>query len=73
MYMVLGSSGEGNKRNIDHPALPFTSAKAGSVVMDIDGDTLISRYITADGSVEDEFRIVKTDSATKPSMTCQAN
>lgn len=73
MYMVLGSSGEGNKRNIIHPALPYASAKAGSVVMDIDAETLTSRYITADGSVEDEFRIVKTQSDAKPAMTCQAN
>lgn len=70
MYMVLGSSGEGNKRGIDHPALPFTSDQAGSVVLDIDGQTLTSRYITASGAIEDQFRLTKIDSARKPASTC---
>ncbi len=60
MYMVLGSSGEGNQRGTEHPALPFASAKAGSVVLDIDGVALTSRYITANGRVEDIFRITKS-------------
>lgn len=66
MYMVLGSSGEGNKRGIEHPALPFASARAGSVVLDIDGSTLTSRYITANGSVEDIFRMTKFNTGSKP-------
>ena len=69
MYMVLGSSGEGNKRGIDHPALPFTSAKAGSIVLDINATTLTSRYITADQTVEDRFRIIKSATG-KPVANC---
>jgi len=72
MYMVLGSSGEGNKRNIEHPALPVTSAKAGTIVLDIDAKTLTSRYITADGSEEDPFQIIKQQSDIKPSTECRA-
>jgi predicted phosphodiesterase len=73
MYMVLGSSGEGNKRNINHPALPFTSAKAGTIVLDIDEQSLTSRYITADGMEEDPFRIIKQPSDVKPATECRAN
>lgn len=70
MYMVLGSSGEGNKRNIDHPALPVTSAKAGTIVLDIDATTLTSRYVTADGMAEDPFQIIKTETSNVPKMNC---
>ena len=60
MYMVLGSSGEGNKGPFDHPALPIHSDQPGSLVLDIVGDTLTARYITASGEIGDEFRIEKT-------------
>ncbi len=70
MYMVLGSSGEGNQRNIEHPALPFTSANAGTIVLDVDATTLTSRYVTADGTVEDPFSIIKKLSDTLPATTC---
>ena len=70
MYMVLGSSGEGNQRAIDHPALPFTSALAGSVLLDINEKTLSSRYITAKGTIEDPFRIVRQETKDRPVTTC---
>lgn len=59
IYMVLGSSGEGNKGRFDHPALPIHSAQAGSVVVDIQGDRLSSRYITESGQVFDRFDLYK--------------
>jgi len=59
MYMVLGSSGEGNQGRFDHPALPIASAKAGSVFLDIDNKTLRSRYVTEDGNIFDSFTIRK--------------
>ncbi len=61
MYMVLGSSGEGNQGRFDHPALPIASAKAGSVIIDIDNQFLRSRYITEDGKIFDQFTIRKPD------------
>lgn len=70
MYMVLGSTGEGNRRAIDHPALPITSAKAGSVVLDVDEQSMRSRYITASGTVEDPFRLVRQTTTDKPATTC---
>jgi 3',5'-cyclic AMP phosphodiesterase CpdA len=66
MYMVLGSSGEGNQRGIDHPALPFTSALAGSVVLDVSEKSLSSRYITAKGTVEDRFRLIRSETKDRP-------
>lgn len=58
IYMVLGSSGEGNRGPFDHPALPFFSEQAGTVVLDLD-DTLTSRYVTQNGEVFDTFSLSK--------------
>jgi len=66
MYMVLGSSGEGNQGRFDHPALPIASAKAGSVFLDIDNESIRSRYVTEDGDVIDKFVIRKA--STSPAL-----
>lgn len=73
MYMVLGSSGEGNRGPFGHPALPVHSEEPGSLVLDIVGDTLTARYITASGEIDDEFRIIKKEQeGTQPvRQTCQ--
>lgn len=63
LYMVLGSSGEGNRGPFDHPALPVHSDQPGSLVLDIVDDTLTARYITASGEIGDEFRIEKSAQA----------
>ncbi len=66
MYMVLGSSGEGNQGRFDHPALPIASAKAGSVFLDIDSESLRSRYISEDGDIFDQFVIRKITTPSIP-------
>jgi hypothetical protein len=60
--MVMGASGEGNQGRFDHPALPIASAHAGSIVLDLSGETLRSQFISAEGTVLDSFKIYKSHS-----------
>jgi hypothetical protein len=59
MYIVVGSSGEGNKVKHLHPAMVETSDQPGSMIVDVQGKTLTGRYLTADGKVTDRFSITK--------------
>lgn len=60
LYMVLGSSGQGmSNGRLDHPAMPTATGKSGSVVLDIDDETLHSQFISVNGEVLDEFLIFK--------------
>jgi hypothetical protein len=60
LYMVLGSSGEGaSDAHFGHPAMPVASSEPGSVVLDINGEFIHSRFIASSGEVLDEFMIHK--------------
>lgn len=59
MYLVEGSSGEGNPVNHRHPAMVVSSAQPGSLLVDIQGQTLTGRYLTATGEITDTFTITK--------------
>lgn len=72
MYMVVGSSGEGNKVKQLHPAMVTTSDKAGSLLLDIQGQQLTGRYLTDSGVVADQFTITKGVNPTAPrSHSCK--
>ena len=60
VYVVNGSSGwiSGCCRGI-HPAMYRSLAAIGSLVLDIDGDTLQGSFVRADGVVDDYFTILK--------------
>lgn len=66
MYMVLGSSGEGNKIAQRHPAMAVSSDNAGSLILDIDGQQLTGRYLNATGVIEDSFVITKGTNEAAP-------
>ena len=71
MYMVVGSSGEGNKVKQLHPAMVTASDKAGSLIIDIQGQVLSGRYLSEAGVVEDHFTITKgTDEAAPRTHSC---
>lgn len=59
MYIVEGSSGEGHE--VEHllPVMVATSAEPGSLIIDIQGQMLTGRYLTATGEVTDTFTISK--------------
>jgi len=59
VYLVIGSSSTLVPGPLNHPAMAVSLARGGSVVIDIDGKRLQSRFITANGEVADRFAIVK--------------
>ena len=60
IYVVCGNSGKLSSLNGIHPAMYFTTVDYyGSLVIDIDGDTLESKFINEAGVVLDYFHIVK--------------
>ena len=72
MYLVLGSSGEGNKPNHLHPAMALNSDQPGSMFIDIQGQTLTGRYLTDRGEVVDTFSITKgVNEAAPRSQGCE--
>jgi phosphodiesterase/alkaline phosphatase D-like protein len=59
VYMVAGSSSKVDAGSLDHPAMAVSMAEAGSVIIDVDGNRLTSRFINDKGEVRDEFSIEK--------------
>jgi len=59
MYIVEGSSGEGHKIEHPLPVMVETSAEPGALILDVQGQTLSARYLTAAGNVTDTFTITK--------------
>ena len=72
MYLVEGSSGEGNKPNHLHPAMVVNSAQPGSLILDIQGQTLTGRYLNDRAEVVDTFTITKgVDEKAPVSQGCE--
>ena len=59
VYIVDGSSGQATFTTGVHPAHYKSILQLGSVVLDIDGNTLVERFIRETGQIEDSFTIVK--------------
>jgi predicted phosphodiesterase len=59
VYIVAGSSSKVDSGPINHPAMPVSMLEAGSLIIDIDGDTLTSRFLNDKGEVKDEFSITQ--------------
>ncbi|MGB5397324.1 MAG: metallophosphoesterase family protein [Gammaproteobacteria bacterium] len=59
VYVVAGSSSKVDQAPINHPALPVSMLEAGSLVIDVDGYQLTSRFINDKGEVRDVFTIRK--------------
>jgi hypothetical protein len=57
--VVAGTSSEIASGTLDHPAMAFSLSALGSVVIDIHGDSLESRFLDDLGAVRDSFAIVK--------------
>jgi len=72
MYLVVGSSGEGNPVRRLHPAMVAESGQPGSLVLDINGQTLQGRYLNMAGEVTDAFAISKgVDESAPPAQGCK--
>lgn len=67
VYSVVGSSGQISGGTLNHPAMYISLNEAGSMVLDIDGQTLNAKFINSSGVVRDHFTI------TKPGATTSCN
>ncbi len=59
VYAVAGSSGQISGGTLNHPAMSISLNELGSMVLDIDGLTLNAKFINNNGTVRDNFTIVK--------------
>ena len=61
VYVVAGASAKVDRADLDHPAMVVSMREAGSLIIDIEGDRLVSRYINDKAEVVDEFSIEKRE------------
>jgi hypothetical protein len=60
VYAVAGASSRILNGALNHPAMAVSLNNYGSVVIDINGNELISRYLRDNGAIVDTFTIVKS-------------
>jgi acid phosphatase type 7 len=61
VYAVAGSSGKLGGGSLNHPAMFVSLNRLGSVVIDVDGDRLVAKFLRENGTVDDSFTMVKGD------------
>jgi acid phosphatase type 7 len=66
IYNVVGSTARANNGPLDHPAMAVSKSQAGSLIVDVAGDTLTAHFITAEGKESDSYSIVKKGEAGVP-------
>jgi len=60
IYVVAGSSGWiTGSHGLDHPAMYISWLRMGSLVLDIDGDTLEGTFLRENGDIDDYFTLIK--------------
>ena len=59
IYAVAGSTSKVDQGTVDHPVHHTGLLEAGSMVIDVVGDTLTARFINDKGQVKDSFSIQK--------------
>ena len=70
VYMVAGSASRVDQGPLDHPAHHLGLLEAGSVVIDVNGNKLVARFINNQGQVRDEFSITKDAEYTADYQGC---
>ena len=70
VYVVAGSSSETRPITAGHPAMEIGLSELGSLVVDVNGDTLAGTFLQANGVLGDTFRIVKGHGG--PTSPCTA-
>jgi len=60
VYTVAGSSGQISGGNLNHPAHYRSLNLLGSLVIDVEGDRLDSRFLTSTGEIQDYFTLLKS-------------
>ena len=64
LYAVIGSSSKVDQGPLDHPAMAVSEAEMGALVFSVQGQKLHGVFIKADGSVGDEFALLKVPGET---------
>jgi hypothetical protein len=59
VYAVAGSSGQASGGALNHPAMFISLNNLGSMILDVNGNTLDAKFLRENGAVADYFRIVK--------------
>lgn len=70
VYAVVGSSAKANNGPLDHPAMAVAKSEAGSMLIDVNGDEMVARFITDSGFETDQF-VIKKVAGMKASTTRQ--
>jgi len=63
VYAVAGSSGQISGGTLNHPAMFISLNNLGSMILDINGNTLDAKFLRENGAIADYFRIVKGEVA----------
>ena len=61
VYITIGSSARLDNGELNHPAMPVSLHKSGSLLFDISGNKLEAYFITRDRKVADNFKIIKNN------------
>ena len=68
--MVAGSSSKVDRGPLNHPAMVVSMHEAGSLLIDVEGNRLTSRFINEEGEVKDEFSIQKQNGYASNNTEC---
>jgi hypothetical protein len=63
VYAVAGSSGQISGGALNHPAMFISLNNLGSMILDINGNTLDAKFLRENGAIADYFTIVKGEVA----------
>jgi acid phosphatase type 7 len=66
VYAVAGSSGQASGGLLNHPAMFISLNSLGSMVLDVNGNTLDAKFLNSTGAVADFFTLVKGLNPTPP-------
>ncbi len=66
VYAVAGASGKTSGGSLNHPAMFISLNQLGSMVLDINNDTLDAKYVNNNGAITDYFTISKSTTAPTP-------
>lgn len=59
VYAIAGSSGQASGGALNHPAMFISLNNLGSMVLDVNGNTLEAKFLRENGAIADYFTIVK--------------
>jgi len=65
VYTVAGSASKLDRASLKHPAMPFSFANLGSVILEVKEDILTSNFIGIDAEVIDSFSLHKQKGCSK--------